>query len=69
MTKISETLKEKRVFVSDGVLPGRAVLLAECGRVMAVVDLTELPDDLLALTDTVCVNYVDASDIEAPRRS
>lgn len=68
MSLISEKFSDKRVFVSDGVEPGTAALVAECGRVMAIVDLDDLPDDLLALTDTVCLNYADAGGIEGARR-
>jgi hypothetical protein len=32
---------------------------AECDRVMAVTDITEIPDDQLQLVDTVCVNRED----------
>jgi hypothetical protein len=58
-----EKLREKRIFRSDGVPNGKAVLLAECGRVMAVLDLNDLPDDALALTDTVCLNSEDAAEL------
>ena len=59
-----EKLRDKRIFRSDGVPNGTAVLLAECGRVMAVLDLKDLPDDALALTDTVCLNHEDAAALD-----
>ncbi len=56
---IEEQLRGKLVYASDGVPLGKAMLLAECGRVMAVEDITDLSPDLLKLVDTVCVNRDD----------
>ncbi|MYZ47277.1 hypothetical protein [Propylenella binzhouense] len=60
---LAHRLAGKRVFVSGGVRPGSIVLLAECGRVMAVERIAEVPDELLRLTDTVCLNHDDAADV------
>lgn len=58
-SRINAQLRDKRVYASDGVPIGKAMLIAECGRVMAVEDITDLPSDLLNLVDTVCVNRDD----------
>lgn len=57
--KIADKLRNKRVYASDGVPVGKVMLLAECGRVMDVIDITDIPDDRLQLADTVCVNRDD----------
>ncbi len=62
---IPEKLRDKRVYISDGVPKGKIILLAECGRVMAIVDIADPPDDLIMLTDTVCIHYEDARNDEA----
>lgn len=67
MRSVAEKLSDKRVFVSSGVPAGKAMLLAECGRVMAVVPLEDLPEDQLLLTDTVCLSHMD-SDLVPNRR-
>lgn len=58
-SRVKEQLEGKRVHSSDGVPIGKAILVAECGRVMAVEDITDLPPDLLRLVDTVCINRED----------
>jgi len=60
---IERLLRDKRVFVSNGVPAGRATLVGERGRVMAVVGIAELTEYLLALTDTVRLNYSDAGNL------
>lgn len=57
--RIAEQLRGKFVYASDGVPVGKAMLLAECGRVMAVEDITDMSPQLLQLVDTVCVNRND----------
>lgn len=63
---VIEKLSGKNLFFGDGVPKGQAMLLAECGRVMAVAELDDLPDDLLRLVDTVCLNEADRARIAAP---
>lgn len=58
-SRIAEQLRGKLVYASDGVPIGKAMLLAECGRVMAVEDITDMSPQLLQLVDTVCVNRDD----------
>ncbi len=58
-SRIAEQLRGKLVYASDGVPLGKAMLLAECGRVMAVEDITDMSPQLLQLVDTVCVNRDD----------
>lgn len=58
-SQIADKLRGEKDYASDGVAVGKAMLLAECGRVMAVTDITEIPDDQLQLVDTVCVNRED----------
>ena len=60
---IERLLRDKRVFVSNSVPAGKATLVGECGKVMAVVGIAELTDYLLALTDTVCLNHSDAGNL------
>ena len=57
--RIAKQLSDKRVYATDGVPVGKAMLLAECGRVMDVVDVTAIPADRLQLADVVCVNRAD----------
>lgn len=57
--RIAEQLRDKRVYASDGVPVGKAMLLAECGRVMDGVDIADIPADRLQLADSVCVNRDD----------
>ena len=45
---IEYLLRGNRVFVSNGVPAGRATLVGERGRVMAVVGIAELTEYLLA---------------------
>jgi hypothetical protein len=60
---INHLLRDKRVFVSNRIPAGKATLVGECGKVMAVVGIAELTDYLLALTDTVCLNHSDAGNL------
>jgi hypothetical protein len=60
---IEYLLGGNRVFVSNGVPAGRATLMGERGRVMAVVGIAELAEYLLALTDTVRLNHSDAGNL------
>ncbi len=55
-SQIADKLRGKKVYASDGVPVGKAMLLAECGRVMDVNDITDIPDEQLQLVDAVCVN-------------
>ncbi len=57
--QVKEQLSGKRVYSSDGVPIGKAMLIAECGRVMAVEDTSDIPPDVLQLVDTVCINRND----------
>lgn len=58
-SRIAEQLRGKRIHASDGAPVGKAMLFAECGRVMAAEDITDLPSDLRRLVDTVCVHRDD----------
>lgn len=58
-SQIADKLRDKNVYATDGVPVGKIMFLAECGRVMDVVDITEIPLDRLQLADTVCVNRAD----------
>ena len=58
-SRIAEQLRGKLVYASDGFPVGKAMLLAECGRVMAMEDITDMSPQLLQLVDTVCVNRDD----------
>ena len=60
---IERLLRDKRVFVSNSVPAGKATLVGECGKVMAVVGIAELTEYLLALTDTVRLNHSDAGNL------
>lgn len=58
-SQIADKLRDKKVFATDGVPVGKVMFLAECGRVMDVVDIADMPHDRLQLVDMVCVNRAD----------
>ncbi len=57
--RIADKLRDKNVYATDGVPVGKIMFLAECGRVMEVADIADMPLDRLQLADTVCVNRAD----------
>lgn len=56
---VKNKLRDKRVYLSDGVPIDKAAIIAECGRVMKVVDSNTMSEDALILVDTASLHKND----------
>ncbi|MEX1082602.1 MAG: hypothetical protein WD382_01375 [Halofilum sp. (in: g-proteobacteria)] len=57
--RIAAQLRANNVFASNGGSGGKAMPLAESGRVVALAGITEMPADQLRRVGTVCVRRDD----------